>query len=79
VSLSYKIAKIIKELDSEMRIFEEFRIGKVCKDTSEIVENLQNISSSQIEIWKNNFSEYNNYRNETNILFLDINQGGLPC
>jgi glycosyltransferase involved in cell wall biosynthesis len=57
---------------------EEFRIGKVCKDTSEMVENLQNISSSQIEIWKNNFTEYNNYRNKTNILFLEINQDDLP-
>jgi hypothetical protein len=58
---------------------EVFRIGKVCKDTSEIIESLQNISSAQIGMWKNNFSEYNNYRNETNILFLEINQPGLSC
>jgi hypothetical protein len=57
---------------------EEFSIGKVCKDSTEIIEVLQSITSSQIELWKNNFLEYNNYRNKTNFLFLKINQGILP-
>jgi hypothetical protein len=73
----YSIPIITLEGSAFASEVEEFRIGKVCKNLIEIVEVLQNISSAQIASWKNNFTEYNNFRNQTNVVFLKIDQHNL--
>jgi hypothetical protein len=57
---------------------EEFQIGKICKNVDEIIEVVQSISFSKIELWKKNFAQYNYFRNNSNVVFLKIDQHNLP-